>query len=256
MKLILCLAVLSASVCAETQKISTEDARKILHENLTDAKDMQEYLGQIADMMPMIQPTSLSKEELLQIFHNDFVEREDLYLEQIASEVNPSNVENVMQLISNPLYLNNREALGKANSKCFMMLFEKAKEVALQHPVDPVTTEVVHAIVELQKDNFDKVISSSRYVIVDVYADWCNPCKMLAPILQELSNELGDHFTFAKVNATEENQELFTSLDVKMLPTLILYKDGKEITRTSGYKSKADLAALIRDEFFKKEVTN
>ena len=255
MKLILCLAVVSASICADVQKISTEDAKKVFHESLTEAKDMQDYLGQIADMMPMIQPTSLSKEELLQIFRNDFVEREDLYLEQITSEINPSNVENVIQLISNPLYLSSRDAIGKANNKCFMMLFEKAKDVALQHPAVPVTTEVVHAIVELQKDNFDKVISSSKYVIVDVYADFCNPCKMLAPILHELSTELGDVYTFTKLNATEENQELFASLEVKMLPTLILYINGIEVTRISGYKDKASIKAIF-ETTFKEEVKN
>ncbi len=253
MKLILCFAVLSASLCAEVQKISTEDARKIFHENLTEAKDMQGYFSQLADMMPMIQPSSLSKEEVLQIFYNDFVEREDLYLEQIASEINSSNVESVMQLVSNPLYLNHRDALTKANNKCFMMLMGKVKEIASQHPPVPVSGEVVHPIVELQKDNLDKVISSSKYVIVDVYAHWCNPCKMLAPILQDLSNELGDVYTFAKLNSTEENLDLLNSLDVKTLPTLILYKNGKEVARSSGYKDKAALLAFF-EATFKEEI--
>ena len=135
-----------------------------------------------------------------------------------------------------------------------MMAFEKTKEAALAHPLAPVSTEVIHPIIELQKDTFDQTISASKYVIVDVYADWCNPCKMLAPVLQALSDEYGNQYTFTKLNATEETQELLGTLNVKSLPTLILYKDGKEVARNLGYASKETLIELFQSTF--KEVSN
>ena len=249
MKFILCLAVLTATICAHEQKISRDDAKKIFQESLVNPDDMKKYVGQIADMIPMLQPTSLSKEELVKVFTNDYIERESDYLDVYISEIQPKDLECVMELVSNPIYINYRDILAQANNKCFMIALEKTKEAALAHPPVPVSTEAIHPIIELQKDNFDSFISSSKYVIVDVYADWCNPCKMLAPIMQALSDEYGDQYTFAKLNAVEETQELLGTLNVKSLPTLILYKDGKEVVRNSGYASKQTLIDLFQSTF-------
>lgn len=107
----------------------------------------------------------------------------------------------------------------------------------------------IEAVQELSKSTYNQVVTSSKYVVVDVYADWCNPCKRLAPILQTLSHQYENVYTFAKLNATEENQELVTSMGVKSLPTLILYKDGKEVLRKTGFMDKGALIALFEGTF-------
>lgn len=81
-------------------------------------------------------------------------------------------------------------------------------------------------------EDFEKEISGE--VIVDFYADWCGPCKMLAPILEETS------FNVLKVNV-DDFQELAIKYGVMSIPTLIKFKDGEEVKKTIGFKTKEEL---------------
>ncbi|MFH1750186.1 MAG: thioredoxin [Candidatus Micrarchaeota archaeon] len=89
------------------------------------------------------------------------------------------------------------------------------------------------AIVHLNKGNFEKeVTKSDKPVIVDYWASWCGPCKIMGPRFEELSDEMGN-VKFAKLS-TEEEPELAGSFEVMSIPTLILFKDGKEVDRMIG----------------------
>ena len=91
----------------------------------------------------------------------------------------------------------------------------------------------------LNKDNFDQSISSG-VALVDFWAEWCGPCKMQLPIIEEFSGEMEGKATIGKVNVDEE-LELAQSFGIQSIPTLILFKDGKPVKKLVGLHSKESL---------------
>lgn len=83
--------------------------------------------------------------------------------------------------------------------------------------------------------NYDELVKSDDLVVVDFYADWCGPCKMMSPVLEELSKE--KDITILKVNV-DEFQELSQNFGIMSIPTLFLYKDGEVIKKNAGYVPK------------------
>lgn len=101
------------------------------------------------------------------------------------------------------------------------------------------------AVEHISKSNFDsKVLESRGITIVDFFADWCGPCKMLAPIIEELS---GNHAEaqFYKVNVDEEN-ELAVKYRVMSIPTLVVFKDGEAVKTTVGLVSKSEIEEMLK----------
>lgn len=103
-------------------------------------------------------------------------------------------------------------------------------------------TEIKH----LTSENYDDVTSEGN-VIVDFWAEWCGPCKQLAPIFKDVSEELDD-YTFAKVDV-EANQDLAGSVGVRGIPSLLFFQDGEEIGRHRGVLPKEALEKKIRSTF-------
>ena len=91
----------------------------------------------------------------------------------------------------------------------------------------------------LNKDNFEQSISNG-VALVDFWAEWCGPCKMQLPIIEELSSEMEGKATIGKVNVDEE-LELAQSFGIQSIPTLILFKDGKPVKKLVGLHSKESL---------------
>ena len=91
----------------------------------------------------------------------------------------------------------------------------------------------------LNKDNFEQSISSG-VALVDFWAEWCGPCKMQLPIIEEFSGEMEGKATIGKVNVDEE-LELAQSFGIQSIPTLILFKDGKPVKKLVGLHSKESL---------------
>ncbi|MBG6131872.1 thioredoxin 1 [Aquimarina sp. EL_43] len=94
------------------------------------------------------------------------------------------------------------------------------------------------------KSSFNNIIESKTPVLVDFFADWCGPCKMLAPILKEVKDELGDAIKIVKIDV-DKNQPLASKYQVRGVPTMILFKDGKQLWRQSGVLQKNDLLGII-----------
>ena len=100
------------------------------------------------------------------------------------------------------------------------------------------------SVVIVNKNNFkEEVLDSSLPVLVDFYADWCGPCRMLAPILSELADEHPE-IKVAKINVDDEG-ELALKFEVMNIPSLFVIKDGKVTNRALGVKTKAQLLALF-----------
>jgi thioredoxin 1 len=95
----------------------------------------------------------------------------------------------------------------------------------------------------LSNKNF-KAITAKGLVLVDFWAAWCGPCKMMGPVINDVADEAGDQATVAKLNV-DHNQELAQRYKVRSIPTLILFKDGKEINRYVGVKQKKFLLQEI-----------
>jgi len=99
--------------------------------------------------------------------------------------------------------------------------------------------------------NFERdVLKSTQPVIVAFYATWCGPCKMLGPVFEEVSNELGSKYRFVKINIDEE-RDIAVSHNVSSIPTIIFVKDGKIIGRETGFMNKDGLKQKIESYFEK-----
>ena len=100
-------------------------------------------------------------------------------------------------------------------------------------------------LIILNPTNFEHQ-TKSGIVLIDFWASWCMPCKMMSPILNEVADEIGDKARICKVNV-EEHQQLSSRFSVRNIPTLILMKNGKEIERIVGVKSKDYIIKKIRN---------
>jgi len=101
------------------------------------------------------------------------------------------------------------------------------------------------ALRELNTESFkDLVLDSELPVLVDFWAAWCGPCRMLAPIVEEIAEENNGKAEFAKVNVDEE-MELSTAYSVQTIPTLILFRNGQEAGRLVGLRSKEDILKFV-----------
>lgn len=93
---------------------------------------------------------------------------------------------------------------------------------------------------------FNAIINQDQLTLVDFYADWCGPCKMLAPILQEVKSIVKDDVKIIKVNV-DQHQDLAAEFSVRGVPTMLLFKEGKMLWRQSGVLSTKDLVGIIQN---------
>ncbi len=92
--------------------------------------------------------------------------------------------------------------------------------------------------------SFSEIIHQDKPVLVDFFAEWCGPCKMMSPILKEVKDSLGDKVSIIKIDV-DKNKSLAAKYQVKGVPTLILYKSGRQLWRQSGAVQKNKLVSII-----------
>jgi len=105
----------------------------------------------------------------------------------------------------------------------------------------------VSKVKDITKENFDQEVSqSSKPVLIDFWAPWCGPCKMLGPIVDVLAAEYADKLNVGKLNV-DENQALAAQFGVRGIPTLIFFKGGQEVKRVVGAQPKSQLQKTIEE---------
>ena len=97
--------------------------------------------------------------------------------------------------------------------------------------------------IKVNQSNFEEVKNSEKVVLLDFYADWCGPCRMVGPIIEEIAGERGD-IVVGKVNVDEE-QELSGQFGVYSIPTLVVMKGGRVVSQSAGAKPKAQILAML-----------
>lgn len=99
-------------------------------------------------------------------------------------------------------------------------------------------------LVHFSKEGFDKALNDGKLMMVDFWADWCGPCKMLGPVIDDLAKQYEGKAVVGKVNVDEE-QELAIRYGVMSIPTVIFFKDGKEIDRKVGVMPGGAFAQVL-----------
>jgi thioredoxin 1 len=95
--------------------------------------------------------------------------------------------------------------------------------------------------------NFNTIIESEKPVLIDFFATWCGPCKMLGPILKEVKDSLGDRISIIKIDV-DKNQQIASQYQVRGVPTMILFQNGKQLWRQSGVLNKEDIIKIILEK--------
>lgn len=101
------------------------------------------------------------------------------------------------------------------------------------------------SVIELNKDNFEKEVMKAEVpVLIDFWANWCGPCRMMSPVIDKIAEEMGDKVKVCKVNV-DENHELAEKYEIMTIPAFIIVKNGAETGRTIGVQPKEDILKLI-----------
>ena len=94
------------------------------------------------------------------------------------------------------------------------------------------------------KAEYDQVLADNKSVFVDFYADWCGPCKMVGPVLEEISKDYAD-IKFVKVNV-DDNPEIAQQYGIMSIPTMIGFKNGKKVASSLGFMPREELEAVVK----------
>lgn len=92
--------------------------------------------------------------------------------------------------------------------------------------------------------SFSDIINQDKAVLIDFFAEWCGPCKMMSPVLKDVKKELGNSVSIIKIDV-DKNQALATKYQVRGVPTLILFKNGKQLWRQTGLLQKDEIINII-----------
>ena len=99
---------------------------------------------------------------------------------------------------------------------------------------------------QINKEKFDELLKGDKPVVCDFFATWCGPCKMLAPVMEEVGKEFEDKAVFVKVDI-DENMELSTRYGIMSIPLVVIFKDGEPIAKSLGYTTKDETREFLQN---------
>lgn len=127
------------------------------------------------------------------------------------------------------------------NKESEKMIYQSSEQINIKNEEEENEMEIL----KVTSENFEsEVLQSDKPVLIDFYADWCGPCKMLSPIVDEVAEENTD-IKVVKINV-DNAQDLAMKYQVMSIPTLVVIKDGKEVNRSVGLIDKEDVISLIK----------
>ncbi|MCL6549037.1 MAG: thioredoxin [Alicyclobacillus sp.] len=100
------------------------------------------------------------------------------------------------------------------------------------------------AVTVVTDDSFASFVQSDKPVLVDFWATWCGPCKMMAPVVEEVANDYADKLVVGKIDV-DQNPQTAAKFGIMSIPTLLLFKNGQVVKQLVGYRPKSDLVAQI-----------
>ena len=103
---------------------------------------------------------------------------------------------------------------------------------------------MVTYVIEVNSENFETTINSNPLVLVDVWAAWCGPCKIIAPFIDQVSTEYSGKLTVCKLDA-DSNKDIVSNLGIRNIPTILIYKNGEIVETKTGVLNKKQLSDLI-----------
>jgi thioredoxin 1 len=236
------------SVNAQTiENHAEEKLQHIFKNNYLSAQDNLDILHFLADQVLQENGSNLSADELIEQFRVVAAapEVEQKYLSIYATHFDDQQREHVCELLNDERYMTYRRPLEIANMQCHDTTLELLQDLVKKTQPTPKKgeplTQATHSNIEkLKKENF--------YLVIDVYADWCGPCRHLGPVLEEINAEYGAIYRFVKVNADKE-EDLLDEWSVRSLPTLLFIKNGKEVGRQTGFANKEKILTNIKKYF-------
>lgn len=102
------------------------------------------------------------------------------------------------------------------------------------------------SVINLNEKNFEEeVLKSEKTVLIDFWASWCGPCRMMSPVVDEIAGEMKDSVKVCKINIDEE-QNLAVKYNVMSIPTFVVLKNGKEVGRTVGVQDKQEIIKMLK----------
>lgn len=122
---------------------------------------------------------------------------------------------------------------------------EKIKQKKIQELLDKQKEITQDTVTDLDQTNFDNMIYNNSLVLVDFWADWCGPCKLMHPVFERLSKEY-KKIKFARINV-DANQSIAVRYNVQAIPTFILFKDGKEAQRMTGAIGESGIRTIANN---------
>jgi thioredoxin len=232
--------------------VRNENLRVILEKTNLNPK-MDPYFNMlIADATAQSQKT-VDPEEIIKKFRSSIAE-ESIFNKLTASYAAFSNEEilELKRIYENPVFIKYCDRFTSENMLADMEVMKGIfKDLVDKYGVIKTVKDValISNIIEVTKENFQKVvIESKKPVIIDVYSNTCPPCRLMEPIVEELSQEYQDVVCFVKINCEAQN-ELAQRYGVTALPTLLFIKSGEEkaYLKNAGFTNKKDLQAKITE---------
>lgn len=102
------------------------------------------------------------------------------------------------------------------------------------------------SVISLNEKNFEEeVLKSEKAVLIDFWASWCGPCRMMSPVIDAIAEEMGETVKVCKINIDEE-QNLAVKYNVMSIPTFVVLKSGKEVARSVGVQDKAEIISMLK----------